>query len=63
MRKYEVTLTVHHEKSFFVYADTREQAKEKTQLILCDTTLIDPMDTDSVHGEVTITDASEEDEE
>ena len=40
MNKYDVTLTAHYEKTVSVYADTPEQAKEKTKIILFDTDLI-----------------------
>ena len=59
MKKYDVTLTAHYEKTISVYAENPEQAKEKTQIILFDTDLIDFTDDDFVCGEADITDAEE----
>ena len=39
MKKYDVTLTGHYEKSITVYAESPEQAAEKVRIILCDTDL------------------------
>ena len=55
MKKYDVTLTAHYEKTISVYADSPEQAKEKTEIILFDTDLIDFTDDDFVCGEANIT--------
>ena len=40
MKKYDVTLTAHYRKTVCVYAESPEQAKEKTKIILFDTDLI-----------------------
>ena len=40
MKKYDVTLTGHYEKSITVYAESPEQAAEKVRIILCDVFLI-----------------------
>lgn len=40
MKKYDVTLTAHYEKTISVYADSPEQAKEKTEIILFDSDII-----------------------
>lgn len=40
MKKYDVTLTAHYRKTVSVYAESPEQAKEKTKIILFDTDLI-----------------------
>ena len=37
MKKYDVTLTGHFEKTVSVYADSPEQAAEKLKIILFDT--------------------------
>lgn len=60
MKKYDVTLTGHYEKTISVYADSAEQAKEKTRIILFDTDLIHFSDEDFVCGEADIT-ATDED--
>lgn len=39
MKKYDVTLTAHYRKTVSVYAESPEQAKEKTKIILFDTDL------------------------
>lgn len=39
MKKYDVTLTAHYEKTISVCAESAEQAKAKTEIILFDTTL------------------------
>lgn len=50
MKKFEVTLTGHYEKTISVYADSPEQAAEKVKIILFDTDLIDFSDEDFVCG-------------
>ena len=60
MNKYDVTLTAHYEKTVSVYAESPEQAKEKTKIILFDTDLIDFTDDDFVCGEADITEQSED---
>ena len=60
MKKYDVTLTGHYEKTISVYAESPEQAKEKTKIILFDTDLIHFSDEDFVCGEADIT-ANDED--
>ena len=37
MKKYDVTLTAHYEKTISVYAESPEDAKRKMELILFDT--------------------------
>lgn len=59
MKKYDVTLTGHYEKTLSVYADTPEQAAEKVKIVLFDTDLVDFYDEDFVCGEADITDADE----
>ena len=54
MKKYDVTLTAHYEKTVSVYADSPEQAKEKIETVLFDTDLIDFSDEDFVCGEAEI---------
>ena len=51
MKKYDVTLTAHYRKTVSVYAESPEQAKEKTKIILFDTDLINFTDDDFVCGE------------
>ena len=60
MKKYDVTLTAHYEKTISIYAESPEQAKEKTQIILFDTDVIDFTDDDFVCGEAAITEHSED---
>ena len=60
MKKYDVTLTAHYQKTVSVYAESPEQAKEKTKIILFDTDLIDFTDDDFVCGEADITEQSED---
>lgn len=60
MKKYDVTLTGHYEKTISVYAESPEQAKEKTKIILFDTDLIHFSDEDFVCGEADITAADED---
>ena len=57
LKKYDVTLTGHYEKSITVYAESPEQAAEKVRIILCDTDLIDFSDEDFVCGEADIMEA------
>ena len=40
MKKYDVTLTGHFEKTVSIYADSHEQAAEKLKIVLFDTDLI-----------------------
>ena len=58
MKKYDVTLTAHYQKTVSVYAESPEQAKEKTKIILFDTDLINFTDDDFVCGEADITEQS-----
>lgn len=60
MKKYDVTLTGHYEKTISVYADSPEEAKEKTEIILFDTDLIDFTDEDFTFGEAAIKTAVED---
>lgn len=60
LKKYDVTLTAHYQKTVSVYAESPEQAKEKTKIILFDTDLIDFTDDDFVCGEADITEQSED---
>ena len=60
MKKYDVTLTAHYRKTVSVYAESPEQAKEKTKIILFDTDLINFTDDDFVCGEADITEQSED---
>lgn len=46
MKKYDVTLTAHYQKTVSVYAESHERAKEKTKIILFDTDLINFTDDD-----------------
>lgn len=59
LKKYDVTLTAHYRKTVSVYAESPEQAKEKTKIILFDTDLINFTDDDFVCGEADITEQSE----
>ena len=54
MKKYDVTLRGHYEKTISVYADSPEEAKKKTEIVLFDTDLIDFSDEDFVCGEAKI---------
>lgn len=54
MKKYDVTLTAHYEKTISVCAESAEQAKAKTEIILFDTDLINFADEDFVCGEAKI---------
>ena len=40
MKKYDVTLRGHYEKTISVYADSPEEAKKKTEIVLFDTCLL-----------------------
>ena len=60
MKKYDVTLTGHYEKTISVYADSPEQAAEKVKIVLFDTDLIEFSDEDFVCGEADIQDADED---
>ena len=60
MKKYDVTLTAHYQKTVSVYAESPEQAQEKTKIILFDTELINFTDDDFVCGEADITEQSED---
>jgi len=60
LKKYDVTLTAHYRKTVSVYAESPEQAKEKTKIILFDTDLINFTDDDFVCGEADITEQSED---
>lgn len=60
MKKYDVILTAHYQKTVSVYAESPEQAKEKTKIILFDTDLINFTDDDFVCGEADITEHSED---
>ena len=55
MKKYDVTLTAHYRKTVSVCAESPEQAKEKTKIILFDTDLINFTDDGFVCGEADIT--------
>lgn len=61
MKKFDVTLTGHYEKTISVYADSPEQAAEKVRIILFDTDLIDFSDEDFVCGEADIQDTDKGD--
>jgi hypothetical protein len=60
LKKYDVTLTAHYQKTVSVYAESPEQAKEKTKIILFDTDLINFTDDDFVCGEADITEQRED---
>ena len=57
MKKYDVTLTAHYEKTISVCAESAEQAKAKTEIILFDIDLINFADEDFVCGEADIAEA------
>ena len=59
MKKYDVTLTAHYEKTISVCAESAEQAKAKTEIILFDTDLISFADEDFVYGEAKINESCE----
>lgn len=60
LKKYDVTLTAHYRKTVSVYAESPEQAKEKTKIILFDTDLINFTADDFVCGEADITEQRED---
>ena len=60
MKKYDVTLTAHYQKTISVCAESAEQAKAKTEIILFDTDLINFTDDNFVCGEADITGQSED---
>ena len=60
MKKYDVTLRGHYEKTISVYADSPEEAEKKTEIVLFDTDLIDFSDEDFVCGEADITESLED---
>ncbi|MDL2249641.1 hypothetical protein LJC51_03175 [Lachnospiraceae bacterium OttesenSCG-928-J05] len=60
MKKYDVTLRGHYEKTISIYADSPEEVKEKMEIILCDTDLIGFSDDDFVCGEADINEVSED---
>ncbi len=60
MKKFDVTLTGHFEKTVSVYADSPEQAAEKVKIILFDTDLVNFSDEDFVCGEADIKDENED---
>ena len=61
MKKYDVTLTGHYEKTIAVYADSPEQAAEKVQVVLFDTDIIGFSEEDFAYGEADIKEADEGD--
>ena len=63
MKKYEITLTAHYEKTISVYADSPEEAREKLKTVLFDTALVTFSDEDFVCGEADIEDECLEHEE
>lgn len=56
MKKYEVTLNAHYEKTISVYAESPEEAREKLKTVLFDTNLVTFSEADFVCGEADITD-------
>ena len=60
MKKFDVTLTGHYEKTISVYADSPEQAAEKVKIILFGTDLIGFSDEDFVCDEADIKDENED---
>ncbi len=60
MKKYDVTLTGHYEKTVSVCADSPEDAKRKIEIVLFDTDLIDFSDEDFIGGEAAIVVEAEE---
>ena len=60
LKKQDVTLTAHYQKTGSVYEERHEQAKEKTKIILFDTDLINFTDDDFVCGEADITEQRED---
>ena len=57
MKKDDVTLTAHYEKTISVYADSPEEAREKLKTVLFDTDLVSFSDENFVCGEADIADA------
>ena len=57
MKKYEITLTAHYEKTISVYADSLKEAREKLKTVLFDTDLVAFSEEDFVCGEADIEDA------
>ena len=62
MKKYDVTLTAHYRKTVCVYAESPEQAKEKTKIILFDTDLIHFSDEDGCEENTATNEDMEEDD-
>lgn len=60
LKKYDVTLTAHYEKTISVCAESAEQAKAKTEIILFDTDLINFTDEDFICGEAKINESCED---
>lgn len=60
MKKFDVTLTAHYEKTLSVYAESPEQAKEKIEIVLFDTDLVDFTDDDFICGEADIIESCED---
>lgn len=60
MKKYDVTLAAHYEKTIAVQAESSAHAREKIETILFDTDLIDFTDEDFICGEATITEPDED---
>lgn len=60
MKKYYVTLIAHYEKTISVCAESAEQAKEKTEMIMFDTNLINFTDDDFIYGEAKVTESCED---
>lgn len=60
MKKYDVTLTAHYEKTISVYADSPEDARKKVEIVLFDTNLIDFTDEDFTSGEADINEAGKD---
>ena len=60
MKKYDVTLTAHYEKTISVCAESAEQAKAKTEIVLFDTDLINFTDEDFICGEAKINESCED---
>jgi len=63
MKKYEVTIVAHYEKTISVYADKPEQAKKTIENVLFNTDLIDFKEENFVRGEAIINDPCENDDE
>lgn len=60
MKKYDITLTGHYERTISIYADSPQDAKRKTEIVLFDTDLFNFTDEDFVRGEAAITDGDRE---